>query len=1062
MARESKSRTIAILFISAICIAVAIPLQRVSAQVNTGDILGTITDPAGSVVPNATVTMTNVATRVVRLTKSNTDGNYIFPLSIPGTYQIKASAPGFRSIVAPNVVLSVGMRVTVNLKLQLGAVATTVEVKGTVGLVTPNNIVLGHVISQHAVASLPLNGRNFLELAKLSPGVSSIRDAISPITSWESRQDMSIIVEGLRETDSSYLLDGVETRSPRWGGSTIRPSVDAIQEFNVERNAFTAAQGWGTTVVNTILRSGTNQLHGDVYEFLRNDKLDARNFFDVNRPPFRQNQFGATAGGPIIKNKAFFFGSYEGFRQRLTSTFLGHIPTAAQQSGVSSTPITDPMTGLPFPGNTIPQDRINPVAQKVQPYWPAVNRPFDPALNYGREAETVDSYNQYLGKVDWSPSTRDSAFAHYAFVNEPLIQPSLIAGFGINRPIADQNVAIAETHSVGNNVVNELHLGYNRSNVKSVNQGAFGPDVAKQIGLQNTTTTPSGFGLPGFGITGCCGVGQGFTQTQLTLDQLVEVNDNLSIQKGNHTIEAGIDVRRDRLFIVNNFPSSAQFSFTGQYTGDAYSDFLLGLPNFAQEGLGDSSANFRNTDLAWFVQDNFKITPKLNLYFGLRYEYPSPYTEINNKQEWLDFTTGKIFRANGVDWPRGLFIPDTNNFAPRFGFAYNPFPKTVVRGGFGVYYDLRSANETQFNGVLMPPNFEIFGISNTTPTPTYTLSNLFPQSLITQNSTPNTIDPFDRTPYVYMYNMNVQHAVLSGLFQVGYVGSTGIKLDRRFNQNIALPGPQPLADRRPFPLFGDILTSENNGWSNYNGLDVSFTRHYSKGLMVMVAYTYGKMLDIGGPDEYADRDVTGTLKDLRGPASIDQRHRFVGSFTYDLPFGEGKRYLGKLGGVGGKMVSGWSVEDISTFASGHPSGPQMGNGGTSTDWANIGQRRIQPAICIGPVNSSSLRSKIRNNPTLYPFFPVQNVLTPARGTLGNCGRDMIVGPGFNNWDTALVKQTKITERLGVQFRAEFFNTWNHASFNFVDTDPLDKSTTFGRVTSADAPREIQFGLKLMF
>ena len=1061
---RSGARTILALSVLAMCVGAVLLPRRVAAQTFTGDILGTVTDQTGSVVPNANLTLKNVATAAARETKTTADGTYIFSLILPGTYDLTAAAAGFKSVVASNIVLHVGERQTVDLKLEVGQVTTAVEVTGAAALVSSNDTVVGQVISNTAAEELPLNGRNFLQLAMLSPGVSEIRDAISPITSWEARGDMSIIVEGLRETDSSYLLDGVETRSPRWGGSTIRPTVDAIQEFEVQRNAFTADQGWGTTVVNTVLRTGTNALHGSAYEFLRNNVLDSRNFFDANTPPFKQNQFGATVGGAILKDKAFFFGSYEGFRQDLTNTYLGFVPTAAMLQGQFSSTITDPQTGMPFPNNAIPPGRFNPMAVTVNSYWPAADRPFDPTLNYGRTAATIDSYDQALGRVDWNLSNGDRMFAHYAFVNEPDVQPSLIAGFGINRPIADQNVALGYTHAFSPTAVNELRLGYNRSRVYSINQGANGPDLAKQIGLTNTTQNPKGFGLPGFSITGCCGVGQGYTQTQETLDQMFEVNDNVSYTRGKHTLKMGVDVRRDRLFIVNDFPSSAQFDFNGQYTGNGFADFMLGLAYTASEGLGDSSANFRSTMFNWFVQDSYKVTPKFDLYLGLRYEYPSPYTEINNKQGWVNFATGQLFHVGLGQWPRGLTIPDTNNFAPRFGFAYSPFAKTVIRGGFGVFYDLTSANETQFRGVLLPPWFEDISFTNTYPTPSFTISNMFPTTVFTENTSPNTINPFDRTPYVYMYNLNVQHSAFGTLFEVAYIGSDGHKLNRRFNENLAVPGPQPLADRRPFPLFGDILSSVNNSWSNYNGLDVKAERHYSNGMLLMAAYTYGKALDIGGPDEYAHRDVTGTLKDLRGPSSIDQRQRFVTSYVYELPVGKGKKYWQSSGGIANKLVGGWSINGITTFGSGHPFGPELGGpgSGTTTDWANIGQRRIQPAICTGPVNSSTDRANIRKNPVLYPYFNVQNILIPAPGTLGNCGRNSLVGPGANNWDMSFQKQTNVTERVGVQFRTEFFNIWNHAQFYFPDEDPLDATTTYGRITSAAAPREIQFSLKLLF
>lgn len=399
-------------------------------------------------------------------------------------------------------------------------------------------------------------------------------------------------------------------------------------------------------------------------------------------------------------------------------------------------------------------------------------------------------------------------------------------------------------------------------------------------------------------------------------------------------------------------------------------------------------------------------------------------------------------------------MPDRNNFAPRFGFAYAPREKWVIRGGIGVFYDLLSGNETQFYGVSLPPISQIQSIVNTIPVPTYRLQDMFPAPQFAPSTSPNTVSPFDRTPYVYQYNLGLQHEFRGVLFEAGYVGSTGHKLNRRFMANLARLGPEPIAQRRPYQGFGDILKSQSDGWSNYNGLNIKVEKPFSKGLLLLAAYTYGKHLDIGGPDEYVHHDWAG-LKDLRGPASINQRQRLVLSYVYELPVGRGKRAFGNAPGPLNTLISGWQLTGITTFSSGQPKTPQAG-----TDWANIGQRRMQPAICVGPLNSSNLRSNIRKQPTLFPYFNVQNIVIPDRGTIGNCGRGGIVGPGINNWDMGLLKNTRITERVNVQFRAEFFNIWNHTQFAYLETGFL--SPNFGRIGSARPPRDIQFGLKVMF
>lgn len=774
-------------------VVVVMSPRSMMGQTFTGDILGGVTDPTGAAVVGAEITARNLQTDIASRTVSGEDGRYVFSRLVPGNYEISAVLPGFKRFVASDITLNVGNRVTLNLQLEVGEVSSTVEVKAAEELVKTDDVVLGQVVTEKSITALPLNGRNYIQLAQLSPGVVQNLD-LSTTQSWTGRPDTTIVVAGLRENDTSYLLDGIETRAFRWGNSGFRPSIDAVKEFNVQRNAFTADQGWGTTVVNTVLRSGSNELHGTVFEFIRNDRLDARNFFDgAKKPPFKQNQYGFSIGGPVIKSRLFFFGNYEGFRQRLSNTLQGRYPSQEEMQGRFSTPVIDPLTGQPFPNNTIPQDRINPVIKKVIPFFPAPNRPADPRLNYVRSPSLISDSDQLHAKVDFKLSDSDQMFVRYSWVDEDLLRPGLAERSGVQIPLANKNVAISHTHVFGPKTVNEFRVGYNRNEYFFLAEEAFGPNVASDIGLQNVSKNPANFALPLFAIVGYSDIGR-FLATQETIDDVYQFTENLTASRGKHTLKLGGDLRRNPLYFTHDSPGTPAINFDSFYTGNAVGDFLLGLADFAQLNVGDTSANASRSSWAVYLQDDWKVHPKLSLSLGLRYEYHSPFSEENSKFGYVDFKTLQF-----VTGQKRVFQPDRNNLAPRFGFAYSPFSKTAIRGGFGVYYDLISGNEVQFHGVQLPPNAQIVSFSNTRPIPNFRVSDLFPPLQSAPMITPKTTDPRNRTPYVYLYNFNLQREIQGVLVEAGYVGSSGHKLNRRFNLNAAFPDPNiPLAQRRPF------------------------------------------------------------------------------------------------------------------------------------------------------------------------------------------------------------------------------------------------------------------------
>lgn len=1034
---------------------------RVNAQVATGDLVGIVTDPTGSIVPNAAVNLRNINSGSTEATTTGADGAYSFSQLPPATYEITVTATGFSRGIISQVVVRVGTRTTADIVLRVGDVATSVSVVASATAVKKDDIAVGTVTSASTIVELPLNGRNYLQLAQLAPGIG-YATTNSPSAQWTGRTNLTLVVNGLHEADVSFLLDGIESRDPTWGNTGFRPSVDAIEEFNVQRSALTADQGVGLAVVNTVLRSGTDNYHGTVFEFVRNTDLNARNFFaGADRVPYHQNNFGGTFGGPILKDKLFFFSNYEGYRQAEGGTTIQSFPTSQELAGVFPTTITDPTTGEPFPGNTIPGTRFDKIAKNILPFFPTPTNN-SATNNFVKVLSYPVTWDQGHLKLDINLPHNDRLSLRYSYVQDNLVAPGAAAGWGVIQPLGDQQVEISYTHIFTPTLVNMLRLGYQRNNDRNLAQGAYGPDIAKQIGLQNTTTTPTSFGLPGFGLTGISGIGAGNTENEVDLTNMFEISDNMSWHRGKHDIKFGEEIRRTHLFRVSDYPSDPSFTFNGQYTGNSIADFLLGFPSFFQWGIGDTSVNYENIFWAGYVQDNYKVTSKLTMYMGLRYEYNQPPTEINNREGYLDLRNSTYQTVAADHLSRGMVDPDKNNFGPRLGFAYSPFSKTVIRAAGGMYYGLLPLNEDQFLGVLNPPFFYIGSISNTVPTPTYQLQNQFPSLSSAPTASPNTVDPHDRTPYVFQYNFNIQHEYKGGfLVEAGYSGDHGVKLNRRFNANIADPGPTPLADRRPYPGFSDILVSQNDGISSFNSLDLRVTKPMSHGILLDAAYTYGKELNIGDYAEYVHRDdVNGIFHDMKGPSEFDQRQRLTLNYVYTLPFGKGKSFLGNARGAVNKLVSNWQLTGLTTFASG---GPQTADDNWS-QLANIGARRENPAICIGPVNSGSLRSNIRNNTrpvnVLGPYFNIHNALAPANGTMGNCAKDTVSDPGLNNFDWALLKQTQITERFGLQFRAETFNIWNHAQFGAVDAGFADAN--YGDITSARDPREIQFGLKLIF
>ncbi|HYI95795.1 MAG TPA: carboxypeptidase regulatory-like domain-containing protein [Bryobacteraceae bacterium] len=1059
-----------------------------SAQVTTGSIVGTARDSSGAVAPGARITITNIRTNSTRTDTTDANGNYIVSALPPSDYSLKAEKPGFKTFLATQITLPVGGEIRMDIALEVGQVSEQVTVEATAALLETETTSLSHVMNQKRIVDLPLNGRNFLELAALSAG--AIPKMSNRSTQYGNRNQY-VTIGGGRDSSTNYLIDGIEARSLRFNNSSLQPSVDAIQEFKVERNAFSAEYGRGVGVVNVAIRSGSNAFHGSLYEFFRNSKLDARNFFDATRPPFRQNQYGFAFGGPIKRNKLFFFSNYEGLRSRKGQTFLSTVPDPAQLRGDfrGLNPIYDPETTRPdpanpaaiirspFPNNIVPPERIHPFARSFNTLFPAPNR--SGPLNYISTSTFVDDFDQLNLRGDIHLSEKDNMFARYSWYDGTQLLPGAFQQDP--RPQNGHNATLQHTRVMTTSLLNELRLGYNRSIHFTRPLPAFGDrNIVQELGLRNLGgLRPDLYGIPAVGIAGISARGEN-TLNQGSVENIITFNDKFTINRGRHNFRVGFEFQDIRYQQQGEVNPRGNFSFSGVFTdpqgttraGNALADYLLGLPNQAQAGLGagDAFFNFQSFSTAIFLQEDWRITPTLTLNVGVRWQYDRPFREKTYKEGnfaedlglliYSKEPTGAIFPAmEGLYVPgntvrHGIWDPDFNNFAPRLGLAWRPFgQRTVIRSGFGVFYENTNGNEFQFTG-LLPPFYGINTLISRTDIPSFTMSDMFPDvRSLTSLPAPFSVFRRDRTPYTMQWNFSIQQKLTDTmLLELAYQGSGSRKLWQRFNQNQATPDPTgriPIEQRVPFPKFqAGLLTSGRDANASYHAFTARLEQSYHSGLNFQSVYSFSRNIDTNsGEFEANQMRFRWDKRANRGLSRYHQKHRFASNFGYELPVGPGKKWLSDVG-FGGKLLEGWQIQGILSLATGFPFTP------TANVVHGTGSFVPQFADRIADGNLSSDQRSVDR------WFDTAAFRRPAVGTFGTSGRNVLIGPGVANLDFALQKNTRIRETITLQFRAESFNITNNAQF-FEPVANVD-SPTFGRITSAADPRRIQFGLKLLF
>jgi hypothetical protein len=1125
-----------------------LPVGMVFAQ-TSGEITGEVLDQSGAAAANATVTATNIATNAERTTTSNAAGIYSVPSLVPGTYQVKVALPGFQQMVRNTIELQVQQTARVDFTLTVGQAAQTVEVSAAGQLLTTESATVGTVIGQKSIQDLPLNGRNFLQLVSLSPNVSYGFAAPNQAARRQggTRAEQNISVAGTRGTWNNYTLDGIQNTDVNFNLYIQLPSVDALQEFKVQSGIYPAEFGREAGQINVSTKSGSNDFHGTVFEFLRNSDLDAKPYDFIGtspaKAPFRWNQYGFTLGGPVSipklfsgRNRLFFMSNFEGFKSRRTDQGLYTTAPASWRNGDFSSfsaPLYDPttrtntggtLTASVFPGNQIPSSRFDQISLKLMQFWPLpnLNTP-TVSNNYQNPQKTAIDKNQFNQRIDFNESVNSQWFGRFSWTDEFTVQPSLPLS-GLTLATNSKQYMISNARVLSPAKVNEFRFGYITLVNNSTQELAGKRNVVKELGLPFSTPDPQSWGIPAIGGAtfnlGLSPFGNDSNGPFILNDKIVQALDNFSWVHGRHSLRFGGEYRWDVYNNAGNQFARGQFTFGGQYTanpatlvgGNSAADLLLGTISRTDLAIGLAAGDFKANSFALYLDDTWKLTPRLTLTLGMRWEAVQPWkdslqNEVNYQFKTAlpstvnvdpslhpvlvrtgsgDFYEGVDFRYDGVQVARDgrlgdrLINTDWNLFAPRFGIAWSPSSKWSFRTGFGVFYSQETAN-SRFD-----LNRGLSGRASQVPTlqglPTVTYSNFYSSATLPVHLTPGLtwgVSTDIGTPYSMMYLFNIQRQLgSSATLEMGYTGLLDRHLQNQNNGAGLLPGITSAVSRAPYPEFAaGIELTEGTGKGNYNGMSVKLTQRFKAGLTTLVGYTWSKALDDGSAirGTTLTNAATGDMypQDPRcrhcdyGPSAFNTPARLVTSVLYELPLGKGKGLLNR-GGILNQLVGGWQTSSIFTVASGRPLYPYSG-------WDAAGQ------VIVGNLDrldSNGIDPYLpADKQSANQWFNLAAFRNVQPGKFGNMGRNILSGPGVWNLDFSAIKNFNLTERQSVQFRFETFNSPNHAALgnpitNWGGSSPtpapnfgqIRDTVTGGVATRGTAydMRQLQFALKYIF
>jgi hypothetical protein len=1057
--REPVRRKLAGLFAVLLVAVTSIPAIAQS----TATLQGTVTDQNGAVVPGAKITVRNQATSAERSTETDANGNYQVAALPPGPYRIEVRADGFQAQDLADLAIEVSQNVVQNFQLKVGGVTQAISITGDAPVVESTTVTVGQVINQKTVQEIPLNGRHFVDLGLLIPGSVTPPQNGFLTAPLRGQGSFAFNTAGNREDTVNFMINGVNLNDMVQNQITFQPSINTVQEFKVDNSTFSAEYGRNSgAIVNIATRSGSNTFHGEVFEFLRNDALDARNFFDgLNNPPFKRNQFGGAVGGPIHKDTTFFFFSYEGLRQRQGLTINSNVLTDAQRARITDPVIQNLVDLLPRPTSIVKDAFGNDVGR----FQGSGTAPVD------LDQWTID-VNHTLGR-------NDRLHGYYAIQRdergEPTLQGNNVPNFGDTRKSRRQIFTLNETHIFGARLVNEARFGFNRIHITFTPNNQTNP---AELGINNGID--EAIGLPQVTIGGLgtnFGGPAGFPQGRG--DTTVVFSDTLSYLAGNHSLRFGGELRK---FFNNNFNRNiGSFGFASVDT------FIAGSGNAFNVTLGDVSSSVGTTALGFFVQDSYKLKPNLTVELGLRYDHFFPPSERFDRFVNFDPALVGLVRVDTALLDDGY--QGNHNLQPRFGFAWDPFKdgKTSVRGGYSILADQPVTNlitplaanpplatPLTFNGAIRLDN-----AIDVATNPNNPVASLAPAAVNVELNNAN----------VQSWNLNVQREITPTLgVMVGYFGSKGSHLRVARNQNQFVNGVRPFprlsasSPILPGQAIANIIEVDSGSNSSYNALWVAANKRLSRGLQFNTSYTFSKSLDYNSLNSQGVVvQDSNNIRGDRGLSDFDARHRFVINAIYELPF------------KGNQLVEGWQISGIAQAQSGNPINILAGNGlqlvagappnsafGTLNAASFTGIASIRPDL-IGPVTLVGKPTQWFTNAVCDPrlasacpagaafALPVGLVNGVPRFHFGSLGRNSIIGPDFKNLDFSVLKTTRITEYLKLQFRAEFFDILNHANFGQPGRIAQQNSSTFGVIQNTRFPtgdfgssRQIQFALKLIF
>ena len=1063
------------------------------AQFDTATVLGTVKDSSGAVVPGATVTLKNTATGISASAVSDSDGNYQFLNVRVGTYNLRAELQGFSAAEAKDVAVTVNARQRVDLTLAVGSLGETVEVQAASPLLEMESSGRDQVIAKEQIVNLPLNGRNYADLALLSPGVR--RSAIS-----DSR-DASFNVNGLRSAVNSFMLDGVDnnsygTSNQGFSNQLVQVSPDAVEQFKVQTNNFSAEYGrTGGAVINASMRSGTNRFSGTGWEFNRNTKLNAEGYFhpSAGKPKFDRNQFGFVLGGPIVRNRTFFFTDYEGFRQTTKTATFATIPTDAMRAGNLGKPIFNPLTGETYANGVIPSSAITSFAKKVLAGLPSPTRA-GLSNNFDSLPEATNRNNKYDIKIDHQFTTRMTAFGRVSHRKANNFEPSPIPGEtgspSNNRlHVLNDQVAGGITYAPTSTSLVDFRLGWSRTKAGKEPPGVGGPTMLDLYGITGLPTDPRfAGGLTEQNVTGLTSWGRQNSNPQFQDPSVFNPRFNYSWIMGRQSFKTGYEFQAINTQIDDFNPKYGRDTYAGQFTRPVgatsdsatydLADFMLGLRS-SYSIITPFLANLRQRMHFTYLQDDIKVSRKLTVNAGLRYEYATPQYEKDNFLTNFDPATNSLIAAkNGSIYDRALVNPDRNNFAPRLGAAWTLDDKTVVRGGYGVSYihfnRMGGENLLSFNGphvVGLSINQTInqpLCVGNANPTTCFrTTQQGYPEGYTTPasfnpvNVRVNYIPKDTPTGNVTSWHASVQREILTNLLvDIGYVGnrSRDILILGDFNQ--ARPNAAgentSLQARRPIQGFQEIQAAFAGGKGDYNALQLKVERRYSRGLYLLNSFTYSRARDnASGHLEVQNGDNSRVnyrnLDAEFGRSGYDQPFNNTTSVVWELPFGKGRKFASNMNPVMDGFLGGWRIVGINASTSGVP--------------VNLS---YSPTAAFSVGGTLTYRPNLTGDP-ITPNGGARNYLNPANVVIptdqtqpfGNAPRNGVRGPSFNQLDLGLHKSIGLQgDSKRIEARIEAFNLFNHTNFQ---TPNGNRSTpSFGTITSAFPARQLQLGVKFYF